>query len=678
MSIETDFQTQGYLDLNKARLEHLASLGLGLSYRTVLDVGAGPGDLAPFFFERGCEVTFVEGREELCSHLQARYRSCAVKNWDLGALPKSGREKWDVGFFYGTLQHIENPSHALGWLAKRCKLLLVETLLRAEGAGKVEISPHEEPEPGLLGSLRGMGCRPTRKWLYDELCKGFEHVYTCRTQPAHDEYPLDWSSPGPGPNWREVFVASQSPIGRKALFDGLRGSHERFEKYSGEGEDMVILRERSRSNSPGAFLDLGAYDGKTISNTRLLHLAGSGGTLVEASPGSVEKLREAYADAGSEVKIVHALVSAKAYPEATPFWDTSNGVATVHPEYVNRNISPHGMPFIKRTMDSLPISRLLREYPGPYAVLSVDLEGSSVEVLEAIDLARLGAEVVCVEWFDMRRAVAAEVQMAERDVHMAEHGFHRCYANNSNAVYVRVAKPKCERNPDISILLGTYNRLAALKEAIESIPDSVKGMTYEAIVTDGGSTDGTQRWLRDRPDVVLVEEHSIQGGVKAFNQAYLQAAGRYVTTFNDDSAYVKGCLHGAISLMDENPAVGFAALAHDLRGSFGFMDVYGVRYANYAVMRMSVAREIALRQGGPCCYQNPIYRTYACDVEQSIWARKIGCGFAELDTCRVHDNLVKDGLREVNEQQKNLDNAICFSRWPSAERILDPNAGPAT
>ena len=49
------------LAINQARQSHLASLGLDLANKRVLEVGAGIGLHTPFFRERGCEVTVTDG-----------------------------------------------------------------------------------------------------------------------------------------------------------------------------------------------------------------------------------------------------------------------------------------------------------------------------------------------------------------------------------------------------------------------------------------------------------------------------------------------------------------------------------------------------------------------------------------------------------------------------------------
>jgi len=76
-----DFHSVSYLRHNARRLEHLASLNLDISGRSVLELGAGVGDHTTFFLDRGCTVTCVKPRAENCSpllldHLPDRQTAC--------------------------------------------------------------------------------------------------------------------------------------------------------------------------------------------------------------------------------------------------------------------------------------------------------------------------------------------------------------------------------------------------------------------------------------------------------------------------------------------------------------------------------------------------------------------------------------------------------------------------
>jgi hypothetical protein len=67
-----------------------------------------------------------------------------------------------------------------------------------------------------------MGCRPTRPWVFNRLKRLFAHVYATKTQPAHEEFPLDWTvTPPKGVFHRAVFVASRRPLSKPLLLDHL-------------------------------------------------------------------------------------------------------------------------------------------------------------------------------------------------------------------------------------------------------------------------------------------------------------------------------------------------------------------------------------------------------------------------------------------------------------------------
>ena len=62
--------------------------------------------------------------------------------------------------------------------------------------------------------------------------------------------------------------------------------------------------------------------------------------------------------------------------------------------------------------------------------------------------------------------------------------------------------------PVISIVLGSYNRLQVLKQAIKSIRNNGIAVPYEIIVIDGGSTDGSMAWLIKQKDIITIVQHN--------------------------------------------------------------------------------------------------------------------------------------------------------------------------
>jgi hypothetical protein len=128
---------------------------------------------------------------------------------------------FDVVYCYGLLYHLEDPDAALSAMAARClDLLLLETCVSF--GGHEAPNPVNEPRSDPTQSFRGRGCRPTRPWIMNKLKALFAHVYVPRTQPAHEEFPLDWTGEKPSDRLtRATFVASRRPIVSEQLLDFL-------------------------------------------------------------------------------------------------------------------------------------------------------------------------------------------------------------------------------------------------------------------------------------------------------------------------------------------------------------------------------------------------------------------------------------------------------------------------
>lgn len=223
------FWTEHYLRHDMRRLEHLASLGFDFAGRSVLELGAGIGDLTSFFVDRGARVVTTEGDPANAAILAERHPDLDVRVIDLEDPERAAAlvpEVFDVVFCYGLLYHLGDPSSALDLCAARAReLLLVETCVSPEAGDVLRV--HAEP-PAPENALHGRGCRPSRRWLFRELAARMPHVYCPRTQPAHEEFPLDWTVPVADP-WltRATFVASRAPLDSPHLAPTLLDTQRR-------------------------------------------------------------------------------------------------------------------------------------------------------------------------------------------------------------------------------------------------------------------------------------------------------------------------------------------------------------------------------------------------------------------------------------------------------------------
>jgi FkbM family methyltransferase len=215
------FHSTHYQRHNQRRQEHLASLGLDLTGATVLEVGAGIGDHTSFFLDRGCQVASTEARPENLEILRYRYPNIEVRHLDLDTPEPTFNAVFDIVYCYGLLYHLKNPVEAIEFMSRCCqKMLLLETCVSF--GDEESVNPCAEVAESPSQAISGQGCRPTRKWVYNQLKRHFEFVYMPITQPHHEEFPIEWSlPPSTAILTRSVFIASRQPLDNQVLIEDI-------------------------------------------------------------------------------------------------------------------------------------------------------------------------------------------------------------------------------------------------------------------------------------------------------------------------------------------------------------------------------------------------------------------------------------------------------------------------
>ncbi|MBT2291603.1 glycosyltransferase [Paenibacillus albidus] len=85
-----------------------------------------------------------------------------------------------------------------------------------------------------------------------------------------------------------------------------------------------------------------------------------------------------------------------------------------------------------------------------------------------------------------------------------------------------------------SIILLTYNKLQYTQACIESIRKYTQKGTYQLIVVDNLSTDGTRDWLADQTDILTIFNEENVGFPKGCNQGIEIATGDNILLLNND------------------------------------------------------------------------------------------------------------------------------------------------
>lgn len=106
----------------------------------------------------------------------------------------------------------------------------------------------------------------------------------------------------------------------------------------------------------------------------------------------------------------------------------------------------------------------------------------------------------------------------------------------------------------VSVIIPTFNREAFLKEAV----DSVLAQDYphaELIVVNDGSTDGTEKLLRDYGSVIKVVSQDNRGVSAARNAGIKIASGDYVAFLDSDDIWLPSKLKRHFEYFDNHPDV---------------------------------------------------------------------------------------------------------------------------
>ena len=111
---------------------------------------------------------------------------------------------------------------------------------------------------------------------------------------------------------------------------------------------------------------------------------------------------------------------------------------------------------------------------------------------------------------------------------------------------------------DVSIIILNWNSRRYIDGCLGSILNAFPGgMTYEIIVIDNGSSDGSVGHIKSNyPDVILIENDRNRGVAPARNQGIEIAKGKYILMLDVDVIMHEGSVAAMIGAMDRYEDVG--------------------------------------------------------------------------------------------------------------------------
>ncbi|MBY5684909.1 glycosyltransferase [Rhizobium leguminosarum] len=152
----------------------------------------------------------------------------------------------------------------------------------------------------------------------------------------------------------------------------------------------------------------------------------------------------------------------------------------------------------------------------------------------------------------------------------------------------------------LSIVLGTYNRLDQLQRCVESIVSQTK-TAFRLYVTDAGSTDGTVEYLQSiaGENIIPVLVGKKLGQAKAYNDVFNIVTTPYVCWLSDDNEVIDHGLDRAVSIIRTDPSIGMVALkTKDLQGPFvdapfiGGVSSTGILNVNQGLLPTALLKKI--------------------------------------------------------------------------------------
>ena len=114
-------------------------------------------------------------------------------------------------------------------------------------------------------------------------------------------------------------------------------------------------------------------------------------------------------------------------------------------------------------------------------------------------------------------------------------------------------------NPEISIIIVSYNVRQLLTECIASVINACRGIEHEIIVVDNASADGSaETVIKQFPQVKIIANAENKGFSSANNQGYKISQGRYVLLLNPDTTVKPGAVKTVLDFLKAAPKAGLA------------------------------------------------------------------------------------------------------------------------
>lgn len=98
------------------------------------------------------------------------------------------------------------------------------------------------------------------------------------------------------------------------------------------------------------------------------------------------------------------------------------------------------------------------------------------------------------------------------------------------------------RTMDVSIIIVNYNTRQLTSNCIESIFKYTNGVSFEVILVDNASTDGSIDFFTNDERIIFISSKENLGFGRANNLGYKVAKGRYIFLLNSDTLLLNNAI----------------------------------------------------------------------------------------------------------------------------------------
>ena len=316
--------------------------------------------------------------------------------------------------------------------------------------------------------------------------------------------------------------------------------------YGNDKEDKVVFEEFSLLPDKGVFVDVGAGDGVKGSNTYFFEKNGWTGLCIDADPRNVEKLQ-------NKRKIgIGAMVSNKEgkqrfyMAKSTP--DISGIIRTKDNDVFHADLDP------------IKLEQILTDYKiEEIDLLSIDTEGSEVDVFESMNWQKHKPKILVIEALTQRK-FNKKIQP-----YFESRGYQMVTEVGANLIFA--LKKPIVRDPHLMIYGSSYDRglehlLKMWPDIIKEVPDAKLHVFYGWNLFDLGYHDNPERtaWkekinkLMEQPGITHLGRISHEGCVVESKTAGIWA---YPTHFGEISCItgMRAQAYGAVPVVIDYGAV---------------------------------------------------------------------------------------------------------------------------